>query len=376
MAINQDTVVPKVVAAALLRQYYQDRVYAARVNNTWRNMLNPYGDSVIINRPRTGTDPSTIRDYQTTNLGPQRGNMDSVGDRESNITYDTADVGEPLVLSMDKVKYWAVEFDDLDRAISRIDLLQESIREFGINLANVVDADVRTKQIAGATNIGATAIPGNSSTATEHLSDGIWASAGTAWTKTALDALSIEDLELDTVHRIMDFQNMPKMGRWAIVNPLFGQALRRIALKQERILVSPGTPAGQLAANGLMGSFGGFTWYVDSGNYAAPSAPTGNPAVSSSTQAILFGNDTAVAFIDQIRKQERLRLQTRFSDAVRGLYKYGAMNVYPRRIFAANFTVTGLKPGLFAAPLQETGTATRLPANTARPSRKADGTNA
>ena len=334
MAIDNTTVVPKLVAAALLRQFYNDRVYSARVNNTWRNMLNPYGDSIIINRP----EEVTIGDYNKTD-----------------ISYGAADVGSPLTLTMDKVKYWSVQFDDLDRAVSRIDLLQESVREFGTKLAETVDADVRDKMITttgGALDIG-TAIADDSN---------VWKTTGIDFGNQAtLDGFGTEDLQLDVIHRIMDVNNIPIRGRWAIVNPYFAQVVRRIALKSDRILTNPNTPAGRIASNGLMGEFAGFNWYVDSGNYAEITySGAANARKASAFQKLLFGVDSAVAFIDQIRKTERLRLEKRFSDAVRGLYKYGAQNVYERRIFMAPFTADNLDVGtdvqnLVRGPLQSTG---------------------
>ena len=331
MAIDNTTVVPKLVAAALLRQFYNDRVYSARVNNTWRNMLNPYGDSIIINRPQE----VTIGDYDKTE-----------------ISYGDADVGSPLTLTMDKVKYWSVQFDDLDRAVSRIDLLQESVREFATKLAEQVDTDIRAKQVAGATDISG------------QLPGAIWASAGVDLSdKSVLDQFETDDLDIDVIHRIMDVQNIPMRGRWAIVNPYFAQVVRRIALKSDRILTSPQSPAGRIVSNGLMGEFAGIMWYVDSGNHIdtlGTLSGSGATQKRDLTQSLLFGVDSAVAFIDQIRKTERLRLEKRFSDAVRGLYKYGAQNVYSRRIFKADFKAVNVKTGgtnvnLLAGPLQSTG---------------------
>ena len=345
MAIDNTTVVPKLVAAALLRQFYNDRVYSARVNNTWRNMLNPYGDSIIINRPDTGTEggSGTVGDYNKTD-----------------ISYGAADVGSPLTLTMDKVKYWSVQFDDLDRAVSRIDLLQESVKEYGTRLAEVVDKDVRTKQTAGALNIKGQ-INANTSA---------WANDGVDFgDKAALDAITINDLELDVIHRIMDVQNIPMKGRWAIVNPYFAQLVRRAALNSERILTNPSTSIGKVVSNGLMGEFGGFMWYVDSGNHVTKGTVSADPDPTKKidlTQDLLFGVDSAVAFIDQIRKTERLRLEKRFSDAVRGLYKYGAQLVYDRRLFKAEFKAKSVLIGpskannIIDGPLQSTGTSPAL----------------
>lgn len=347
MAIDNTTVVPKLVAAALLRQYYNSRVYAARVNNTWRNQLNAYGDTVIINRPAE----ASIGDYT-----------------KQDITYAAADVGSPLELSMDKTKMWAIQFDDLDRAVSRIDLLQESTREYGVKLAEVVDADVRNVMLGNRQKTGGKGTGIDPVDMTDHLKSlDVWKSGGVA--SKVPDSIGTEDLGLDVIHRIMDVQNIPTQGRWAVVNPYFAQVVRRIALKSDRILTSPSTAIGRVVDNGLMGEFAGFRWYVDSGNHATITA-SGSAAnkVASAKQTMLFGVDSATAFIDQIRKTERLRLQTRFSDAVRGLYKYGADVVYERRLFTADFTMTGIpyvatKLDVTTGPMQSTGTSPAVPAD-------------
>ena len=79
--------------------------------------------------------------------------------------------------------------------------------------------------------------------------------------------------------------------------------------------------------NGSLGSFAGFNVYVSPGN------ATVNKSARTANEQILFGNDTACAFIDRVARTERLRLQNTFADAVRGLYQYGSKVLYPNRIF-------------------------------------------
>ena len=84
MAINNTTVVPKIIAAALIRAYRRQTVYAGRVNNTWRNALNANGDTVILNQPAS----VSISDYTA----------------NGTITYANADVGTPQELTISKRK--------------------------------------------------------------------------------------------------------------------------------------------------------------------------------------------------------------------------------------------------------------------------------
>lgn len=296
MAIDNTTTVPKIVAATFLKEYQRSRVFAARVNNTYRNMLNAYGDTIIINRP----GPASVKDYAANDT----------------INYANADVGTPLELSMDKVKTWAVKFDDLLAAISKPNVLQDAVIEHARVLAETVDADVRAKHIAGATAARALTL------------------------NTEKNGLGIADLKIETFHRTMDLANMPREGRWAIVGPFYAEIVQKVALANDRILGNADSGGNRSLVNGAMGSFAGFQWYVAPGTFSTQGSPTSGKF--SATETVIYGNDTAVAFLDQIRKAERIRLETTFADAVRGLYKYGAQIVYPNRLFKSETTISNV----------------------------------
>ena len=293
MAINNTTTVPKIVAAGFLKEYQRLRVFGQRVNNTYRNILNPYGDTIIINRP----GPASVSDYAANDT----------------ITYANADVGDPLELSMDKVKHWAIKFDDLLAAISKPNVLQDGVVEHARVLAETVDTDVRAKMLAGATASRAVTV--------DHAATG----------------LSVDNLQLSAFHRTMDLVSIPRQGRWAIIGPFYAEIVQKIALKNDTILGNASSGGNRGLVNGSMGSFAGFQWYVAPGTFSTQGSPSSG--TFKATETVLFGNDTATAFLDQIRKTERLRLQNTFADAVRGLYKYGAEVIYPRRLFKSVTTI-------------------------------------
>lgn len=278
MAINNSTVVPRIIAASFLRQFRTSTVYTARTNNTWRNLLNGSGDTVIINTTLEGA----VGDYT----------------KGGTVTYTDADVGPPLTLTLDKAKSWAIKFDDLDAAKSSLPVLNESTREHALKMALTVDADIYAAMSSGA-------------------------AAGPAVPLDHSATLELDNLKLSQLHRILDLQSVPRDGRWIIVGPYTAEYLQRLALKTERMVVSDLT---QSLVNGRIGSFGGFTWYVD-----LTGSNVGNPAANGATQreTWLFGVNEATAFIDQIRRTEQLRLQNTFADAVRGLYTYGAKVLAP-----------------------------------------------
>lgn len=286
MAIDQTTVVPKIIAAQLLIAYRQRKVFAARVNNTWRSLLANGGDQVIINQPGA----ASIGDYT----------------RNGKLTYTAVDAGAPLTITLNRAKSWSIKYDDLDRSVSQIDLLQASVVEHGEALANVVDADVRSSMLANAPQ-------GLANYTLDHDKEG---------------GLSYGDLRIASMHRLLDLSNVPKAGRWVIVGPYMAEIIQQIALANETLLSTDTTAS---LRNGLIGSFGGLTWYVW-GNAAwsdyASAAGSGKKARSAREQ-IVYGIDRATPFIDRMRRTERLRLQDTFADAVRGLYEFGSTVIKP-----------------------------------------------
>ena len=279
MAISNATVVPTVIAGAFLRQFQKARVHTARVDNTWRSALRNGGDSVVINQDLEGD----IGDYRT-----------SAGGSSSDITYTSADVGPAITLSLSKWKRWAVTFDDIDAARSSLAVLESSVRRHAEALALVVDTDVKDVMVAGATATSAFTLDHDAST------------------------LSVDALSLPRLHRVLDLNRVPRDGRWIIVGPYTAEFIQRVALKTERLTVAQTT---QDLVNGRLGSFGGFTWYVD--RTAQDTSLRFTSGKGDATETWLIGVDSATAFIEQVRRTERLRLQTRFADAVRGLYTYG-----------------------------------------------------
>lgn len=59
-----------------------------------------------------------------------------------------------------------------------------------------------------------------------------------------------------------------------------------------------------------------------------------------SDSVVIGGNNRALTFAEQINKVEAYRPQNSFSDAVKGLFLYGAKVVRPDSLASANVTVT------------------------------------
>ena len=308
MAITNATVVPKIIAAQLVIAYRQRRVFAERVNNTWRSALAGGGNEVIINRPLAGS----VADYTGTVTYTNKADVNTKG-----LTLSLGGTGG--IGSTGVVKYWQVRFDDLDRALSSIDLLSAAVVEYGEALSNQVDNDIRTAFNASSQSLPAVTI---------DLDDIAAATDG-------LDRFNFE-----TMHKAMDWKRVPREGRWLIVGPAFLEALQKSVLSSEALLA---TPQQASLANGLVGSIAGFTVYMTDPVYStfASGSGSGTAGKDRYTETVFCGVDSAVAFIDRLRKEERLRLENSFTDAVRGLYEYNAKLMFPEHILKRNYTMAG-----------------------------------
>ena len=287
MALDNTTTVPKIVAANFLAKFRQSQVFGARTNSSYAGQLGPNGNEVIIN---TEAD-ATIGDYN----------------QSTQISYAGADVGTPVTLQLTKTKSWAVKFNDLDAAASKPDVLANSVSAHGVKMAETVDSDVRAAMDAGATDGPALTV--------DHSGN-----------KLVLDAFKFA-----TMHRALDLNNVPRAGRFLIVGPYMAEALQRLALKNDVLLAGTGTES---LANGSIGSFAGFDISVAPGTYS-----TYNATSMAATETVFYGVNSATAYVDQIRKTERLRLESEFADAVRGLMSYGYKVIQPTALFKSAATV-------------------------------------
>ena len=293
---TNNTIVPKIIAGAFLQAYRKSLVLGARMNNRWRNLLNSGGNQVIINQPATLAD-SVIKDYTA----------------NATVTYDGIGIGSPVTLELEKTKSWAIKFDDLDAQIATLPVLQQAVSDYAYVLARTVDNDIRNAMVAQSVTAswsGAT-LPMDVASKTEG----------------SVDVAQFTQLGLSRLHLQLDLINVPRAGRWLIIGPYAAAALQFIAMDKIELLAVK-----DAKINGMVGQFGGFTFYVDPG--AGKVMSNSN---KTATEVFLAGTNEAFAFIDTIRKTERLRLQNTFADAVRGLYQYGYKAVRANQLLQGTF---------------------------------------
>lgn len=274
--------VPTIVAARMIRYLRGRYVYAARTNRTWQPDA-AYGDEVDV----VPIDDTTV----------------SVSDWTKNgtIAYNTVAPGTHKSIQLNTRKYWAIKIDDVDRVQARPNILEAGVQVAADKLAKEIDDDIRGEMTPGTANV---TIPSSGSIAVNAaISDA--------------NALAVMGAFV-AAKRHLAIDKVPEGERvWAIVSPWTLELLTLIlGTTQDTGRDTPDVIQADTMRNGFSGRFYGVDVYVNSGQSASV-------ASNVYTDQVVFGTDYSLAFIEQIRKVERLRLQTTFADAVRGLYVYG-----------------------------------------------------
>jgi hypothetical protein len=246
---------------------------AGVVNRDYEGDIRAFGDTVRIG---SISDP-TIGDYT----------------RNGSISLETLDDASQL-LTIDKAKYFAFEIDDLDTAQMNVAVMDKAIQRAGRKLTNTADT-----LIAGFYASAGSSVASSGSPKTDL------ATAGKAYEH--LVALGVE----------LDEADVPSEGRWVIVPSWYHGKL----LLDDRF-VGAGTAATDATVrNGRVGEAAGFTILMSN-----------NVSNDGTTYRIMGGTDMGISFAEQILKVEAYRPQDAFSDAVKGLYVYGAKVVRPEAL--------------------------------------------
>lgn len=276
--------VPEVWSAELLVTLEKSLVYGAPgvVNRDYEGDISQFGDTVHVD---TLADP-TIGDYTP----------------HTDITIeDVDDTDQTLVI--DQTKYFAFEVDDIEQRQARSGgaILTEQARKSAYLLRDTADQFLAS--------LMATDVDSGNAVAEQTIS-------------LASDAY---DLLVD-LSVVLDEDNVPSEGRWAIVTPAFHGLL----LKDDRFISTGDGAAAATRANGMVGEAAGFT--VRKSNNAPTGATTGR------IQTV--GYSGATSYAEQINKTEATRKEKGFADIVKGLHLYGGEVFRPTGLATADVIVS------------------------------------
>jgi hypothetical protein len=123
--------------------------------------------------------------------------------------------------------------------------------------------------------------------------------------------------------RLLDQQNVPKEGRWLVIDPVMCEVLTD---EGNRLVNSENMGDGSEVTNGRFpGKLYGFTVYESNNLPEIGNGPGTADSTAQSTNygVIIAGHYGAVATAEQLNKVESFRSQNTFGDVVRGMHVYG-----------------------------------------------------
>jgi hypothetical protein len=116
--------------------------------------------------------------------------------------------------------------------------------------------------------------------------------------------------------QVLDEQNIPEAGRWAVMSAAAGRQIKQSELRQAYL---SGDPISMLR-NGRLGMVDRFTIYISN---LLPSSATDATNFAAGEQPIFAGHAHALTFASQISKVETLRSELTVGQILRGLQVYG-----------------------------------------------------
>lgn len=274
MAIT--TYIPTLWAGELLRALRRVQVYTQPgvINRRYEGIIQQAGDTVKI----TGIGAITVGDYvvNTDISTPQ------------NLTDDTRS------LVIDQQKYFNFQVDDVDaaQAADGGELRSAAMEEAAYAIRDAQDSFIASKYTEATNLIGATGTP-----------------------KTDLGDAGMPYTYLLRLSVLLDTANVPTEQRFVIVPPWF----KALLLLDDRFVNTGSAQAESRLANAIVGQVAGFT-VLQSNNV---------PNTTGALYRVMAGHPSAITYADQIANIEAYRMEKRFSDAMKGLYVYGAKVVRP-----------------------------------------------
>lgn len=283
-----DTFIPKVWAADLFVALRGAQIFGqgGLINRDYEGDIAQSGDTVHIGSLARPTISNYVKNV--TAIDPQ--------------TLATTD----QTLVIDQSKYFAFEVDDVDarQVKDSGQLLNKAADDSAFGLADGADLFLANLMTTSAGNV---------------LTAGDAATADAAY-KIVL-ALKVK----------LDKAKIPTIGRFLAVSPEFHALL----LQDNRFLDASAYGSNTPILNGEVGRILGFQVMV---TLNLPAGTAGSAGEVSNF--VVAGHAMATTFAEQINKVEAYRPQNSFSDAIKGLYLYGAKVVRPEALAVMDVDVT------------------------------------
>lgn len=303
--------IPEIWSAKLVEKFYASTVLSAISNTDYEGEIQNQGDRVKIR-----TKPTiTIRDYKADGL---------LGlDRPS---------GGSISLYIGNGKYFSLILDDVMEVQSDLNLLSMWSDDAAQQLKITIDRDVLGSIVGQAATANkldlAGAISGNinlGKKGTPVVTVGRQANPPVAGQIEIIDVL----LRLG---QVLDEQNIPEEGRWAVMSAGAGRSIKQSELRQAYLSGDPVS----ILRNGRLGMVDRFTIYISN---LLPNNTSDATNFASGEQPIFAGHSHSITFASQISKVETMRSELTFGQILRGLQVYGFQVVDNTALAQAQITL-------------------------------------
>lgn len=270
--------IPTLWSARLQANLDKKLVYANVVNHDYEGEIKNVGDKVKINQ----IGPITIKDYLT----------------GANSTPRTIEQAEQVTstqqeLVIDQAKYFNFKVDDIDKTQANVNVVDKAMDRASYAIGDVIDQFIAAFVKDAGIKIGSSSSPID------------------------IDVVNAYDQLVDLAVKL-DENNITRSGRFCVIPAWYLGMLS----KDPRF-----TKDFKVLENGV----------VDGADVAGfKLRMSNNVPVTASKYSIMAGTELAISYAGQLTEIEPYRPENSFSDAVKGLYVYGAKVVEPKAL--VNFT--------------------------------------
>jgi hypothetical protein len=281
---------------ALIANLDQINVMIPHTNREYDGQLNNIGDTVNVRTLGSITMNSYTKNSTTVSY------EDLVPDKEQ--------------MTISDAEYFAFSVEDIEAIQNDINALMKYSGRAAVAVNNKVEAKILSAYSSAHNSNKITNSNAPFTLTSETTSGG---------------SLAVYDALVQARENLAKF-NVASPGIWCVVDP----ATTSLLLKDTKYfiratdlgdrVVQNGTVDGQVRTRpGFVGRCAGFDIFESN---AIPTATVGSPGVDA--KYLIYGDDTAINYVAQIRSMETLRLQTKFATAVRGLLLHDV------KVFAEN----------------------------------------
>ena len=210
----------------------------------------------------------------------------SVNDYTGSINYEELEDAS-VKLTVDQEKYFAFKVDDVDAAQSNANQMDEAMSEASYGLSDASD---------------------------QYLAD-FYTDAGITVTEGSFNSSAVYETITDVSKEMQENDIPADAPKWMVVKPATYQKILLAEIDKSTDNIST------LGEGAVMHTMG-FDVFV-----------------SNNLTNDMAGSYRSLAFVEQILDTESLRLENSFSDAVRGLYVYGAKVIRPDELVNLDLTI-------------------------------------